>query len=104
MRRSASEVTRNLEMRVARLERRASTRFLDEAIQIMVEEASSSRNSYDKREAYNAIVDHLDYLASEEYEGKLLVSKRDYESFAKEAYRKPEDLAMVADQYLRGAF
>ena len=105
MRRSASEVLRSLEIRVARLERRASASFLDQAIKIMVEEASSSRNSYDESDAYDAIEEHLDFLASEEYANKYkLVTKRDYESFAKMVYRKPVDLAMVADQSLRGAF
>ena len=101
MRKSASEVIRNLERRIARLERQAgSTPFLNEAVEIMVEEA---RGEFDSAEAHRAIIVHLDYLSEEEEVS--LRTDSDYDRFAKKQYRgNALNLAMVADQYIRGAF
>ena len=98
MRRSASEIIRNLERRIARLEIQASSPFINKAVKIVVD---GSRGKFNSSEALQAIETHLDIL-SEEMD-IILRSERDYDSFAKEQYRgNAKNLAGVADQYLRG--
>jgi|MDTA01.3.fsa_nt_gb hypothetical protein len=118
MRKSASEMIRSLEMRVARLERQAYTSFIQEALDIMFLDMGGHRDrAYSSSEATEAIEVHLEQLAEEKTaeleerinelkekypRGRTLRSDRDYDNFAKDVYGRPDSLAKAVDQYLRG--
>ena len=104
MRRSASEIIRNLEMRIARLERKAYTSFIQEALDIMFLDMGGHRDRvYSSSEATEAIDVHLELLTNEEeHLGRTLRSERDYDNFARDVYGTPDALAKAVDPYLRG--
>ena len=104
MRRSASEIIRNLEMRIARLERKAYTSFIQEALDIMFLDMGGHQDrAYSNSEATEAIDVHLELLTEEgEHFGRNLRSRRDYDNFARDVYGTPDALAKAVDRYLRG--